>query len=432
MHTPDHPDNDVHFTMSYLTEFPDELLDRILSLSLSSSVLPLSPSRHCSRLAPLLVSQRFSRIGTPHLYHTIHLVSASTTDLLIPTLQSTPALRAYVRELTLDTVSSEAGVVLGLCPGVERLEVMLDWMHGEGDDTVFVRALQELHEMRHLTLRKPGTVYLSLLRVRFVIAGLAAAVEGWPALETADIAFKLSDDTPTSPVAVAIPTFASFPTPQRSQTLSSSGQVEATTSNLPPLPQTPITALTTALSRAPNLHTFTTHLPSVWNVAILTVSTNPRLERIVLVDGHKGSVQFDADYHFESPSPASLVQNPVHTPSNSALQMPQHNCPLQALSSPRETRLSINANTTYTPGRCGPGSILCHTFNATPCTSNPNTHHPTHPSYSNTNGHSHTGGIIGTGLFLMEASNHARLSDLIHKGTVVVRGRAFMEGIPGK
>jgi len=50
----------------------------------------------------------------------------------------------------------------------------------------------------------------------------------------------------------------------------------------------PITALTLALSTRPRLHTFSTLLPSVWNEAILRVSNNPALERIILGDGSVG------------------------------------------------------------------------------------------------------------------------------------------------
>ncbi|KAF9465965.1 hypothetical protein BDZ94DRAFT_1213894, partial [Collybia nuda] len=283
-----------------LSDFPEELLDRILSLSLSPSSVPPSPrpawhplssSRPRTRLAPLLICRRLARIGTPHLYHAIHLSAPTTTRLLLKTLHSKPALAEHVRVLSLASVTSDAGAVMSLCKGVSSLEIMLDAMHGDADDFAFVRGLRQMKEVRHLTLRKPGTVYLSLPRARFVIAGLAAAIDEWTDLETANIAFKLSDDTPTSPVAGSTPVFSSFiPAPQRSQTLplsfgtgtTSTPPTDSPPSSPLPLPHGPITALTTALARAPNLHTFTTHLPSVWNVAILAVSANPRLERIVL------------------------------------------------------------------------------------------------------------------------------------------------------
>lgn len=172
-----------------LSDFPEELLDRILALSLSPSALPPSPrpAWHApapsrTRLAPLLVCRRLTRIGTPHLYHALHLAAAATTRLLLATLQAAPALAAHVRVLSLAGVSADAGAVMRLCTGVTHLELVLDGMHGEGDDVAFVQGLQHMHEVRHLTLRKPGTVYLSLPRARFVIAGLAAAIDEWPEL----------------------------------------------------------------------------------------------------------------------------------------------------------------------------------------------------------------------------------------------------------
>ena len=47
----------------------------------------------------------------------------------------------------------------------------------------------------------------------------------------------------------------------------------------------PVTQLTQVLSSRPKLHTFSTHLPNVWNENILRVSQNPALERIILIDG---------------------------------------------------------------------------------------------------------------------------------------------------
>ncbi|EEB95091.1 hypothetical protein MPER_05997, partial [Moniliophthora perniciosa FA553] len=53
--------------------------------------------------------------------------------------------------------------------------------------------------------------------------------------------------------------------------------------------QSPVNSLTHALTNAPHLHTFATVLPSVWNDAILIVSENPRLEKIVLSPSQTGS-----------------------------------------------------------------------------------------------------------------------------------------------
>jgi hypothetical protein len=44
----------------------------------------------------------------------------------------------------------------------------------------------------------------------------------------------------------------------------------------------PVRSLALALSTAPNLHTVQTQLPSVWSTILLTISHNPRLERLIL------------------------------------------------------------------------------------------------------------------------------------------------------
>ncbi|PBK78953.1 hypothetical protein ARMGADRAFT_1093624, partial [Armillaria gallica] len=72
------------------------------------------------------------------------------------------------------------------------------------------------------------------------------AITGWIDLESAHLAFRISDDSPAAQ------------------------------------PRGPISTITHALSLAPSLHTFSTQLPSLWNEAILCVSRNPRLERIRL------------------------------------------------------------------------------------------------------------------------------------------------------
>jgi hypothetical protein len=71
----------------------------------------------------------------------------------------------------------------------------------------------------------------------------------------------------------------------------------------------PAATLTRSLSTRPKLHTLSTHLPSVWNEAILRVSRNPALERIILDDGMGGR---DASYSRGGPCSArDLYAGPV-------------------------------------------------------------------------------------------------------------------------
>src|SRR6266540_1049655 len=93
--------------------------------------------------------------------------------------------------------------------------------------------------------------------------------------EVVDLAFRLSDDSgsPHALLPFALPHSLHSPMASSSPTLS------------PPTAKAgPVTHLMHALSTLPNLHTFATHLPNIWNENLLRVSQNPALERIVLVD----------------------------------------------------------------------------------------------------------------------------------------------------
>lgn len=103
---------------------------------------------------------------------------------------------------------------------------------------------------------------------------------------------------------------------------SSTGINPALSSSIPPVLRVhhaPITALTLALSTRPKLHTFSTLLPSVWNEAILRVSNNPALERIILGDGSVGvreqtygrGVTWSSKDFYAAPVGASMPSAPV-------------------------------------------------------------------------------------------------------------------------
>ncbi|RDB26257.1 hypothetical protein Hypma_006076 [Hypsizygus marmoreus] len=342
-------------TTPTLDQFPEELLERILAHSIDHTHIHAHAPRpawlrsptgtQSTRLAPLLVSRQLARICTPLLYHTIHLATPAQAHLLLRTLTAAPSLAAHVRCLSLAGLWRDAAEVMRMCgQGVRVLDVTItnndEDGHGQGEDVtgLWREALGGMTGVRHLTLRKPNNVYLSLPRPRSIINALASAIsgsDGWTQLQTANIAFKLSDDTPTSPVLsptnIFVPFSLSTPPPPPTTT-------KSTATN------GPVTHLTHALACAPALHTFATHLPSVWNVAILGVSANPRLERIVL--------------YSSSSSASSCIASPYAATQAQAQ------------------------------------------------------------------------GIIGTGLFLMEARKHARLGELIRAGTPILRTRARTMGSP--
>ncbi|KAG6835321.1 hypothetical protein H0H93_002720 [Arthromyces matolae] len=109
-------------------------------------------------------------------------------------------------------------------------------------DCDYEKVFGDLSQLRHLTLRKPSSIYLTQVQPRSQLAAISLAVPSWPHLRTASIAFKLCDDTPLSP----------------------------------------ITALANALALSPSLRTFSTIVPSMWTTSIATISSNPSLQRICL------------------------------------------------------------------------------------------------------------------------------------------------------
>jgi hypothetical protein len=344
-----------------LSAFPEELLERILSYCIVAPLVQARPSWHrptdCfstttlpirGRLALLLVSKQFFRICTPLFYHTIHVLSASQLHgLLRNVIRPNPFLAGYIRRIVLHGIWADAGELLRLTHNnLNVLDITLDVtqlsqrVHGQirdFDAEDFCEGLKDLVSLKHIVIRKPNNVYLTQPKPRYVLSGIAKAMKSWDNLEHADIPFRLSDD-------------------------SSTGINSALSTSIPPVLRVhhaPITALTLALSTRPRLHTFSTLLPSVWNEAILRVSNNPALERIILGDGsvamreqtHGRGVTWSSKDFYAAPVGASMPAAPIFE-----------------------------------------------------------------------------GSIAGTGLFLMQARKHTRLSDLIRAGTSIMRTRAQTMG----
>ncbi|KAG5349903.1 hypothetical protein C0989_001338 [Termitomyces sp. Mn162] len=259
---------------------PEELLERILAHVVAAPTPRPHWLRSPTRLASLSVSRQFHRIATPLLYRVIHLTDPRDAARLLHTLHASPHYARHVRELVVHGLWCPVVDILGLCRGLSSLDLTL----ALDDDVDLDCVLAPLADMRHLTVRKPAGVYLSLPRARALIASLAHAIPSWPHLvrtpspltltrtnlpqRTAHIAFKLSDDTPTSPT---LPPLSFTPPPSQPST-------------------GPISSLASALAASPALHTFSTHLPSVWNTAIATIASNPALQRIALVQNTPAAI----------------------------------------------------------------------------------------------------------------------------------------------
>lgn len=170
-----------------LAQFPEELIERILTHSIAADDRPAwlrSPAhRPDSRLAPLLVSKQLSRIAVPLFYHTIHLSSPATAHLLRRSLDSNPSLASHIRHLIVTGVWADVIHLMGLCgPSLRILDLSLtlEDEHEEHDSSSeLAESLQALTGVQHITLRKPNNVYLSLPYPKHIIFSVARAISGW-------------------------------------------------------------------------------------------------------------------------------------------------------------------------------------------------------------------------------------------------------------
>ncbi|KAJ3889355.1 hypothetical protein GG344DRAFT_78858 [Lentinula edodes] len=312
--------------MASINMLPEELTEQILCLCVTAPfdpppprpkwlapTAPTSPSvfkRRSSsairnRLAPLLVSKKFHRIALPRYYSIVHIVSPDQATALLHTLRTQKHLVApYVQRFVSAGIFPDLGAILQCCKNIRDIDICLDSGHTSsgGVDLAtkeFCDALNGLRGIGYLSLRKAPNAYLTLPRIRYVLTRLAAAVENWGRLESANVAFRMSDDNPQALLALAYSTVSQgLPSLSvlTSTPLSASTPVSDTSPPTSPLINSPsspagggpIDLLTNALAKSPSLHTFATQVPSVWNEAILRVSQNPSLQKIVLGDPKTG------------------------------------------------------------------------------------------------------------------------------------------------
>jgi hypothetical protein len=175
-----------------MLELPEEILDQIVCLSLSPShpddlAFPsleclIRPTRSSYILNILLTSRKFLRIATQHVYNTICLTTHSQAQLLLSSMENNPLLAPHVQSLTILGVWPEAGRIMRLCKGaVRRFEITLELFdeYGPPVDREYGDGLRELVGVRHLIVRKPYHVYLSLPKLRYIMIALANAIKGW-------------------------------------------------------------------------------------------------------------------------------------------------------------------------------------------------------------------------------------------------------------
>lgn len=198
----------LRHTPTQLNSFPEELLERILSLCVVSSPdshfrllwlqfgapSPLNsekPSQNTcirGRLAPLLVCKRFLRISIPLFYHTVHISSPrQLNNLLENALRINTCFPAQIRHLVFDGVWAHGGEVMRLCgEHLRTLDIMLDagpaFPVTVEEGQKFCEGLRHLTVVTHMVLRKSTNVYLTHHKARYVIGEIAKAIENWEAL----------------------------------------------------------------------------------------------------------------------------------------------------------------------------------------------------------------------------------------------------------
>ncbi|KAF8154526.1 hypothetical protein B0H34DRAFT_526740 [Crassisporium funariophilum] len=364
-----------------LTTFPEELLERILEECVVASTTQASrPSWHQAnnsttlirgRLAPLLVCRLFFRICTPLFYHTVHITSPGQLhSLLSGTLRPNPYLAAHIRRLIFAGAWAQGGELLRLCRhGLKTLDLTLDAPQLAPSVHGNVRDLDAEEFCEGLKAISRSVTHIVLRKSNNVY--LTQAKPRFVLMEVAK-AIQYWDQLEIADIA--------FRLSDDSGSLSIHPGLPLPARASPARPG-PITALTHSLSTRPKLHTFTTVLPSLWNETILRISANPALERIIMVDGS------GANAHREAMPNLMYGHGQSH----------------QGHGHGHSRGTSLGGKDLY-PSYGGGVS----------------------PMAPLEGGH----GIMGTGIFFMQAKKHARLSELIRAGTSIMRSRAHTMGVP--
>ncbi|KAI0036078.1 hypothetical protein K488DRAFT_82514 [Vararia minispora EC-137] len=270
-----------------LFDLPEEVLEYALRLvlvdplSLPTGSAQDSPSAQSAFLPILLVNRALNRIGTPVLYHSVHLTKAATAAILACTLVENPERYApHVRSLSVDAIYASVPVILrALSPcNLAHLELMLKLSpykvelsklgetyirhpapeSGPPGESLRLRVARDLAQAFSVLAPGPRTFVLNRPAMTFgtkcdeiVIGGLARALPSWTALHRVEIPFRLSD-------------------PRQGPDPGHADDIEGER------------ALPLGLARVPNLKSVCTLVPSVWSPALQLVASNMSLERLEL------------------------------------------------------------------------------------------------------------------------------------------------------
>ncbi|TDL20325.1 hypothetical protein BD410DRAFT_829789 [Rickenella mellea] len=243
---------------------PDEILEYVFELCAqdASSALTLPPT------SLSLVSKGFNRLYTQTQFQSVHLHSQSQSLKLATLLSSRPICGQYIRYLTLDSpfaALSQLAPLLSKLRPLDILDIHLDGRKecrphcrplqtSNVEIELFCTALCQIHDVKRLVVRKGGYLTSSVNRI---LLALSVAVNKWNSLESVDLQYKHSSPQLGLSFRPTI-SFSQSPIPRDS--------------------------LADALSRVPRLRVVRTHMPSIWNPFLHTVSRNPNLDRVEFVD----------------------------------------------------------------------------------------------------------------------------------------------------
>ncbi|KAJ7768195.1 hypothetical protein B0H16DRAFT_309695 [Mycena metata] len=284
-----------------LSQCPEELLERILAHAVASPPAPhprapWHPKSQSTpgRVAPLLVCRPFARIALPPFYHTLVLHSSSQARSCLLTLRARPELARAVRVLVLASSApgkAEADVLTLLMTSggsLKTLDITLPAPGAPSDALALAEALQQVHGLEALTIRKGPSTYLNQPASRAVLEACGVAVEACPEFNTLTLTFPLSPDPALLP-------------------------------------------LVSALSTAPALRTFACPMPAVWSPTQsgtdapenpwLRVASNPTLERICLDTPSSASADSSSYSDYKS-TPARMPERRYTSPSASSCPPP--------------------------------------------------------------------------------------------------------------
>jgi hypothetical protein len=175
--------------MATLLSFPEEVLERILTLCVDAQTdafaNPSWHTRQVSRRASsiLLVNKTFLRIATPLLYNTVVIRSSHQLNTVLENVfRPNPGLAAFVRTVAISGGSYDGlDDFVRLCVNLEEFDMTLDNTPWEADlREKFGQSLIGMKKIKSLVVRKDA--YLTQEKPKLLMNQLSNAIVSWTSL----------------------------------------------------------------------------------------------------------------------------------------------------------------------------------------------------------------------------------------------------------